>query len=164
TILSRSQIVRFNPLPHILIKEYLIKFFKFEEGLAESIAELSQGSLERACKIAESGLLEELNAFIKASWDDSISQKFKVIEKLAKLEKEKLEHFLYLISLWIWSSYLKRKTENFYPQALPQEIFMGYPIKTIQILNRFQIAFEHFLNKELILFNLAQLLQPLPHG
>jgi len=67
TIISRSQIVRFGPLPQGLIKEYLINSLRFEEDYAQSLAELSQGSLKRALDISESAFLQPPKAFIKAS-------------------------------------------------------------------------------------------------
>lgn len=156
TIISRSQIVRFGPLPQGLIKEYLINSLRFEEDYAQSLAELSQGSLKRALDIAESGVLEELNAFIKASLEKNLSHRLKVIEKLAKQDKDRLELFLYLLALWIWSSYLKRKTENFYPQALPEMTYQGDPLKLFSIITQANQALESLLHKELTLLMLSQ--------
>lgn len=156
TIISRSQVVRFRPLSQKVIREYLTTSLRFEEDFAQTLAELSQGSLKRALDIAESGVLEELNAFIKASLEKNLSQKLKVIEKLAKLDTERLELFLYLLALWIWSSYLKRKTENFYPKALPEVTFQGDPFKFFSIITRVNQALESLLNKELSLLMLSQ--------
>ncbi|MFN3567416.1 MAG: ATP-binding protein, partial [Caldimicrobium sp.] len=155
TILSRTQIVRFNPLPIKTIKEYLMKNYHMEDTLAQSLAELSQGSLEITLKILDSGLLEELNAFIKASAEKDVLQKFKVIEKLTKLDKTKHELFLYLLALWVWSSYLKRQTQNFYPQALPDIIYQGNPYNALSTIFQTQIALEYFLNRELTFFILS---------
>ncbi|MFN3505751.1 MAG: DNA polymerase III subunit delta' [Caldimicrobium sp.] len=156
TILSRTQIVRFRPLPIKSIKEYLIKCYQIEETLAQSLAELSQGSLEIALEILDSGLLEELIAFIKASAEKNIFQKLKVIDKLIKLDKNKLELFLNLLALWIWSSYLKRITQDFYPQALPEEIYQGNPYKALSQISQTQSALEYFLNKELTFLILSK--------
>lgn len=156
TIISRCQLVRFNPLSQSLIKDYLMKFLKFDENLAQSLAELAQGSLERAQRIAESGLIEELHSFIQAVTEKSFSQKLRIIERLAKQDKEKLDLFLYLLSLWVWSSYLKGKTEDFYPQAFPDIIYQGDPKEAFNTISRALYALEYFINKELTLLLLSQ--------
>ncbi|MFN4196511.1 MAG: DNA polymerase III subunit delta' [Caldimicrobium sp.] len=156
TILSRTQMVRFNPLPVKTIKEYLMKNYHMESTLAQSLAELSQGSLEIALEILDSGLLEELNAFIKASAEKDVFQRFKIIEKITKFDKTKQELFLYLLALWVWSSFLKRITQDFYPQALPEIIYQGNPYKALTLISQIQSALDYFLNRELSFFILSQ--------
>ncbi|MFN3406962.1 MAG: DNA polymerase III subunit delta' [Caldimicrobium sp.] len=156
TILSRTQMVRFNPLPVKTIKEYLMKNFHMEDTLAQSLAELSQGSLEIALEILDSGLLEELNAFIKASSEKDIFQRFKIIEKIIKFDKSKQELFLYLLAFWIWSSYLKKIIHDFYPQALPEIIYQGNPYIALSVISQLQSALDYFLNRELTFFVLSQ--------
>jgi len=154
TIISRSQILKFRPLPASTIKSYLIKYLHYEEGLAETLAELSQGSLGRALEIAEKGLLEELNAFVKALFSPRAETKFKTLEKLARMEKDTYELFLYLLTLWVWRSFLKEKVGEPYPKALPEETFKGEVKRALFEISQAQTALNYFLPAELTFLHL----------
>lgn len=154
TIVSRSQIVRFNPLPKEVIKEFLKKNFAFEKGIAETLAEVSMGSIGKALAIAEKGILEELNSFVKAGFSNSPLKKFKIAERLSNFSPEELEDFFYLLSLWVWRSYLKQKIDYPYPQAFPEELFKGIPYLGIRKIFEVKNALEFYANQELSLYYL----------
>ena len=69
----------------------------FEETVAETLAELSQGSMGIALEIAEKGLLEELSALVKAFYSSGFEKKFRIAERLARLSQSELELFFYLL-------------------------------------------------------------------
>lgn len=154
TIISRSQVVRFHPLPRETIKQYLLINKGLEEPLAETLAELSSGSLGRALDIAEKGLLEELNAFVKAGESKNIERCFKIAERLSRIDRDSLELLLYLLTLWVWRSYLKGKIGLFYPSALPEETYKGDPAEAFKILNKAKVATEYYVNPELTFYTL----------
>ncbi len=154
TIISRSQIVRFLPLSEKIIKTYLSEKKNFEESLAETLAELSLGSLGKALEIAEKGLLEDLNAFVKAGKVGKGEQQFQVIEKLAKLDRESLDLFLLLLSLWVWKSYLARKIEIPFPSSLPSELFEEEVERAFLAISQAKRALQYFISPELTLLTL----------
>lgn len=154
TIISRSQIVRFHPLPKETIRQYLVTARGYEEQMAETLAELSSGSLGRALEMAERGLLEELNAFVKTLQGSSEGMRFKVAERLSRLDKETLELFLYLLSFWVWRSYLREKVNLPYPSALPEEPFRGEHVAGLRDIYKTKMALESYVNPELALYTL----------
>ncbi len=158
TIISRCQPVRFNPIAPGLIKEYLKKNYGFEEKVAETLADISQGSIGIALDIAEKGLLEELNAFVKASYEKSWKVKFKVVERLGRLNPQEQELFFYLLMLWIWRSYQKRTLQKPYPPAFPEEIFSGDPYKLIPKIFQIKYNLRFYISTELTFLNLLFML------
>jgi len=149
TIISRSQIVRFRSLPRSTIKEVLKKKFFFEEKVAETLADVSLGSLGRAITIAEKGLLEELNSFVKAGFSGSPQKRFKVAERLSNFLFQDWEDFFYLLAFWIWRSYLKEKINYPYPEAFPEETFKGDPYLAIKNIYQTKVALENYAHPEL---------------
>lgn len=160
TIVSRSQLVKFRPLRESTIRDFLVKYYYFEESLAETLASLSQGSLGRALEIAEKGLLEELNAFVKAGASFKAQIRFKTAERLAKLDRENYDLFFFLIALWIWKSYLKERYGEPYPKGLPEEIFKGDPKVALKELSQAKAGLDYFLNPELTFYTLMLKLFP----
>ncbi len=154
TIISRSQIVKFRPLPEKTVKEFLMKYAQYDEVVAQTLAELSLGSLGRALEIAEKGLLEELNAFVKAGFSNKVEIKFKTAERLSKMERENYELFFYLLTLWVWKSYLKEKINLPYPKALPEETFKGDPRWALIEISQAKTALDYFLHPELTFYTL----------
>lgn len=154
TIISRSQIVKFRPLPEKTIEEFLVKYAGYEENLAQTLAELSLGSLGRALEIAEKGLLEELHAFVKAGLSQKSELKFKTAERLSRMEKENYELFFYLLTLWVWRTYLKERAEFPYPSALPEETFKGDPKIALWEISQAKTALEYFILPELTFYSL----------
>ena len=61
TIRSRCQIIRFSPLSIQVIKDILIKNLHLEHKQAERLAFISNGSVERAALLSDSGALEKKN-------------------------------------------------------------------------------------------------------
>jgi len=154
TILSRSQIVKFRPLSEKTIKDFLIKYAQYDEVMAQTLAELSLGSLGRALEIAEKGLLEELNAFVKAGLSHKAELKFKAAERLSRMERENYELFFFLLTLWVWKSYLKEKLDLPYPKALPEETFKGDPKLAFKEISQAKTALDYFLHPELTFYTL----------
>ncbi len=163
TIISRSQIIRFRSLPKSVIKEVLKKRFLFEEKVADTIAEVSFGSLGKAITIAEKGLLEELNSFVKAGFLNSAQKRFKVAERLSNFLFQDWEDFLNLLIIWIWRSYLKEKINYPYPEAFPEETFKGDPYLAIKNVYQTKIALENYAYPELSFYHLINtIFQPSP--
>ncbi|MBO8143283.1 MAG: DNA polymerase III subunit delta' [Thermodesulfobacterium sp.] len=158
TIVSRSQIVRFRTIPKGVIKEFLKKNFLFEEEVADTLAEVSFGSIGKAITIAEKGILEELNSFVKAGFSKSPLKKFKVAERLSFLSLQDLDDFFYLLTLWVWRSYLKHKIDYPYPRAFPEEIFEGDPYSAIKTIYEVKTALDSYVNPELSFYYLLNLL------
>jgi len=158
TIISRSQIVRFRNLPKEIIKEFLKKRFLFEENVAETLADISSGSIGKAITIAERGILEELNSFVKASFSGSPLKRFKVAERLSTFSQEELDEFFYLLSIWVWRSYLKRKADYPYPKAFPEELFEGDPYSAIKTIYEIKTALDFYVNPELSFYYLLNVL------
>jgi len=158
TIVSRSQIVRFRTIPKGIIKEFLKKNFLFEEEVADTLAEVSFGSIGKAITIAEKGILEELNSFVKAGFSKSPLKKFKVAERLSFLPLQDLDDFFYLLTLWVWRSYLKRKVDYPYPRAFPEELFEGDPYSAIKTIYEVKNALDSYVNPELSFYYLLNLL------
>lgn len=153
TIVSRSQIVRFRPLKKEVIKEYLRKFYQYEDSLAETLSSLSMGSLGKAITIAETGLLEDLNSLIQAGLSESKTLRFKVAEKLSRRPREELELLLNLLSLWVWRSYASSKADlplSF--DALQDVAFHGNPHQMLSFLGKARQALNYFVNPELLLY------------
>ncbi len=157
TIVSRCQPVRFNPIASELIKEYLKKNCGFEEKVAETLADISQGSIGIALDIAEKGLLEELNAFVKAGYEKHWSLKFRVAERLGRLSPQEQELFFYLLMLWIWRSYQTKILGKPYPPAFPEELFSGDPYKTITQIFQFKRNMQFYISSELTFLNILSL-------
>jgi len=158
TIVSRSQIVRFRTIPKGVIKEFLKKNFLFEEEVADTLAEVSFGSIGKAITIAEKGILEELNSFVKAGFSKSPLKRFKVAERLSFLPLQELDDFFYLLTLWVWRSYLKRKVDYPYPRAFPEELFEGDPYSAIKTIYEVKNALDFYVNPELSFYYLLNLL------
>ncbi|RLG11565.1 DNA polymerase III subunit delta' [Candidatus Pacearchaeota archaeon] len=154
TIVSRSQIVRFRNLPNSVIAKVLKKYYFFEESVAETLAEISQGSLGRAIEIAEKGYLEELNSFVKAGISQSPEKKFRTVERLGNYSFADLEGFFYILSIWIWRSYLKNKLNYPYPKAFPEEVYTKEPFTALKLIYETRFAVEKYANSELALYRL----------
>ena len=158
TIVSRSQIVRFRSLPTEVIKEFLKKKYLFEEKVAETLAEISFGSIGKAVTIAEKGILEELNSFVKAGFSNSPLKRFKVAERFSSFLPEVLDEFFYVLSIWVWRSYLKEKIDYPYPQAFPEETFKGDPYLAIRTIYEVKNALDFYVNQELAFYHLLNTL------
>ncbi|HEX3598669.1 MAG TPA: DNA polymerase III subunit [Lacipirellulaceae bacterium] len=76
TIRSRSQVVRFNPLPEEAVVDILLATGAMtDRELAHRVASLSEGSVERATKLADSALWEfrdQLYSALRAARPDAV--------------------------------------------------------------------------------------------
>ncbi len=149
TIVSRCQVVRFRPLPKAVIKDYLIKRLGLDEDFAETLAELSAGSLGRAVELAEKGLLEDLHAFVSAGTSNKASAKYRILERLAKFLPEDQKRFLELLRLWVLRSYLSEKGALPYPKGLPEERYKGDPFSAELAIALCESALESYVFPEL---------------
>lgn len=154
TIVSRSQMVRFRPLSKRSILKVLTERFGFDKIVAETLADIAQGSLGRALRIAEKGFLEDLNSFVKAGFSKNAYLRFKVAERLSSYTSEDLDDIFYLLLTWIWRSYLSRKVGFPYPQAFPEEIYPYEPAQAFSLIYESYNAIERYLNPELVFYRL----------
>ncbi|MDN5379609.1 DNA polymerase III subunit delta' [Thermodesulfobacterium sp.] len=154
TVVSRSQVVRFHPLPKTTVYRVLTERYGFEKQVSQTLAEISQGSLGRALTIAEKGFLEELNSFVKAGFSNSPYLRFRVAERFASFNYQDLEVIFYLVLVWIWRSYLKRLIDYPYPEAFPEEIYPKEPYPAFSLIQETLQALDRYLNPELVFYRL----------
>jgi len=136
-------------LPKAVIKDYLIKRLGIDEDFAETLAELSAGSLGRAVELAEKGLLEDLHAFVSAGTSNKASAKYRILERLAKFLPEDQKRFLDLLRLWVLRSYLSEKGALPYPKGLPEERYKGDPFSAELAIALCESALESYVLPEL---------------
>lgn len=149
TIVSRCQVVRFRPLPKEIIKDHLMKRLSLDEEFAETLAELSAGSLGRAVELAEKGLLEDLHAFVSAGISKKASAKYRILERLARFLPEDQKKFLELLRLWVLRSYLSEKGASNYPKGLPEVRYRGDPFSAELAIALCESALESYVSPEL---------------
>jgi len=163
TIVSRCQLIRFRPISKRIIKDYLIERAALDEGFADTLAELSAGSLGRAVELAEKGLLEILHAFVSAGMSSKATSKYRILEKLAKLLPEDQKKFLELLRLWILRSYLSRKGAIDYPKGLPEALYESDPFIAERTIAICEWALDNYVNPELA-FNHLMVILFNPHS
>ncbi|HHT9105150.1 MAG TPA: DNA polymerase III subunit delta' [Candidatus Wujingus californicus] len=77
TVRSRCQIVRFSPLSKDFVKNNLINRFQLNANLAEQLALISNGSLERAISLADTQVVQKknwlINQFYKLEANDNLT-------------------------------------------------------------------------------------------
>src|SRR3972149_5718112 len=96
TVVSRCQVIKFNPLSDEHIKEILIKNYKFSENDASILASLSKGRLGSALTADYKELCkyrEDVLKMIKSSIRGDLEYIFTESKRLSK-EKEELPEFL----------------------------------------------------------------------
>ncbi len=153
TIVSRCQLVRFRPLSSSVLKELLIERFEKLPEEAEGLAVLAEGSLGRALRLAEKGMLEELFRFVQAVSAGRPSYLVNMAEAIAAL-KEEQPLFWELVLLWLrraWLSYLGLCA---YPALLPARPPRAFiPTASEKIMKIFP-GLEANLNPELLTLSL----------
>ncbi len=158
TIVSRSQVVRFRPLPPDLIEKILVERFSKSPEEARALGLLAEGSLGRALFLAESGLLEDLHRFVTAMRTEDPGTKLKVARILAERE-ENLRELLSLVELWLWYSYLQQRGMIEFPRIFPSPAPGERALEMLSLVERVRWGLEGYANPELSL--LVILTEPL---
>ncbi len=154
TIVSRSQEVRFRPIPTSSIKRVLTERFGKEEREAEALSLLSRGSLGKALELSEKGLLEDLHRLANAYRSKDPATKLSTCESLAR-RREELPELLTLFILWLWYSYLAKKTLVKYPEVFPEPFPEEDPLSKIEEVEKVREGLEAYGNPELALLTLV---------
>jgi len=162
TIVSRSQVVRFRPLPPELVSQILIERFGKEPEEAQVLSLLSEGSPGRALSLVEKGLLEELNRVVSVARTEDPALKLKAAEALAR-RAEDLPDLIYLLKLWLWYSYLKAKGLSEYPKVFPEPA-PGAGLSLIPLADRILEGLTRYAQAELSLLVLILELSRLLEG
>ncbi len=173
TVVSRSQKIRFAPIPPEIIKSELQRRFSLDEGKAEYYASLSEGSLGVALNFA-SGRWEKTLENSYRLWQAMLHKQAKQIQELIEilnLEKDRSQ-ILTLLKIWQYllrdifltsagldSGYLILR--QLPPQALlpsqniaPPQIYLAF-----QIVNRARLDFFRSLGIKSLLVGLILSLQ-----
>ena len=153
TIVSRSQVVRFRPLPPELIEEILRDRFGKEPEEARALALLAEGSLGRALAFSEKGLLEELNRLVTVARHPDPALKLRAAETLSA-RKEDLPDLLYLVRLWLWYSYLTARRLAEFPRLFPEPAPAEKSLSLMDVVEDLRRGLERHLNAELTLLTL----------
>ncbi len=150
TIVSRSQVVRFRPLPPALIEKILVERFGKNPEEARSLALLAEGSLGRALALSEKGLLEGLNRLIGVSRNPDPALKLRAAETLAQ-KREDLSELFYLVRLWLWYSFLWARGLCEFPKVFPEPAPAERALSLLDLAERLRQGLERYLNPELTL-------------
>lgn len=113
TIVSRCQIIRFQPLSPQLIQEMVEEKLKGREELAEVLIPLSGGSAKRAMEIVESDFMLERTRFfdrVTGLPREGISAALDLAQELASV-KEAGEEKLELLKMWYHDLMVCKKSE-----------------------------------------------------
>ena len=153
TIVSRSQVVRFRPLPPELIEKVLSERFGKEPAEARALSLLSEGSLGRALLLSEKGLLEGLSRLSAVARKPDPALKLQAAEALSR-KREDLADLLYLVRLWLWYSYLKGRGLFAYPGVLPEAVPQEAALRLIPFVEELERGLKRYLNPELTLLAL----------
>ncbi len=103
TVLSRTQRIRFDPLPHGEVASYLRRVQSWEEAPANFIASLSGGSLGQALRMDAEDLLslrDGVLADLTSVLQGGIGQTLDLAEAWAK-EKERVSEKLQYLLIWV---------------------------------------------------------------
>ncbi len=150
TIVSRSQVVRFRPLPPALIERVLRERFGKPPEEARALALLAEGSLGRALSLAEKGLLEELNRLVGVSRNPDPALKLRAAEMLAQ-RREDLSELFYLIRIWLWYSFLRARGLCEFPEVFPEPAPAERALALLDLAERLRQGLDYRLNPELTL-------------
>jgi len=157
TIVSRCQLLRFRPLPPSLIEKLLTSRFDKLPEEAKGLALLCEGSIGRALRLSEKGLLEELHRFTVAVSKAEPAQIVTMAETLAGL-KDDLALLVELILLWLRQALLSYLGLGDYPKMLPLRPPKDFIIPACgEIEKTFQVL-EGNLNLELFFLKLLNTL------
>ncbi len=107
TVRSRCQIVRFSPLSKDFVKNNLINRFQLNANLAEQLALISNGSLERAISLADTQVVQKknwlINQFYKLEANDNLTFSKELFNEWHIKELDTLEEKRVLVKELIFS-------------------------------------------------------------
>ena len=105
TILSRCQMVQFDPLTEVDIQAALIERKQVEVGQAFLVARLANGSYTKALELLQEDVAEQRQqvvAFIRAALGNSISSVTDAVDELcAGKDRQRVIQFLNLMLIWV---------------------------------------------------------------
>ncbi len=153
TIVSRCQLLRFNPLPVRVIEELLVSRFQKLPEEASGLALLSEGSIGRALRLSEKGLLEELHRFETAISSASPAQIMTMVGVLKNLEED-LPLFIEVALLWLRQALLSHLGFATYPGVLPPKPPKNFILPACEEIEKAFQAMESNLNLELFFLSL----------
>jgi len=160
TIVSRSQVIRFRPLPSQLISQVLVERFEKSPEEAEGLAILAEGSLGRALRLAEQGFLEELSRLAIAIESKDPARLLALAEVLAGL-KDNLIFFLELTLVWLRQSLRAGLGLEEYPRSFPPLIPQSAVLPAMSLVEETIRSLERNINRELAMLALLIRLQEL---
>lgn len=95
TIVSRSQVVRFDALGSDQLEDILINEHSMEKSMAHVLSKLSSGSLGEAVRYSDGGLFEKRSYIIEAAMKNSMDEFF-----FDDLSKDKIKLCLDILLSW----------------------------------------------------------------
>ncbi len=157
TIVSRCQLLRFRPLSRSQVERLLVKRFQKLPEEASGLSFLCEGSIGRALKLSEKGLLEELFRFEATISSGKPSQIVNLAEVMAALGED-LPLFLELVLLWLRQALVSSLGLGEYPSLLPPSPPKGFIVRACEEIERAFFALEANLNVELFFLSLLNAL------
>ncbi len=153
TIVSRTQIIRFRPLPLHTLQNLLVERFGKLPEEAEGLALLAQGSVGRALRLSEKGFLEELTRLVHVISGSDPVQLLNLTEVLANL-KDQLPVFLELVLVWLQQSLRSYLGLAPYPALFPPSAPSTIVLPALELVEKTIKALEFNVNRELALLAL----------
>ncbi len=162
TIVSRCQLLRFRPLSTSQVETLLVSRFERDPEEARGLALLCEGSIGRALRLSEKGLLEELHRFVAAISSGSPTQIVAVAEVFEALkEKEDLPLFIELVLLWLRQGLLSHVGLGEYPSIFPSRPPKSFIVPACGEVEKAFAALEANLHVELFFLKLLSTLAAL---
>jgi DNA polymerase-3 subunit delta' len=116
TIVSRCQRLRLDLLHESEIAQALIEHDKIGDAEAQLFARMGEGSYNKALSYASNqemlALRESVVAFLRHAFTQNINQQADLIDKLAKLGRERLKTFFRVMLLWMHDVLVTEATGN----------------------------------------------------
>jgi DNA polymerase-3 subunit delta' len=114
TIVSRCQIIRFQPLPTQFIRRMVEEKYKGRELMVDVLLSLSGGSLGRACEMVERGFMVErerlFDQVTRLREEESISSHLNLAEEMTSV-KEDVAEKLELLKTWYHDLMMYKRNE-----------------------------------------------------
>jgi DNA polymerase-3 subunit delta' len=102
TIISRCQLLKFNPLARPELEEILTKDYSLESGLAHFLAYFCEGRLGHALRLKDTQILREKNRII----DEFVFSRRQSLEKIPVQNREETRNYLNILTSWFRDMYL----------------------------------------------------------
>ena len=160
TIVSRTQIIRFRPIPLHTLQDLLVSRFGKLPEEAEGLALLAQGSVGRALRLSEKGFLEELTRLVHVIAEHDPAKLISLTETLAHL-KDQLPVFLELVLVWLRQSLRAHLGLEPYPALFPPSAPSTIVVSALELVEKTLKNLEFNVNRELALLALLLRLKEL---